>query len=340
MRYARLLACLLLLFVLAALGSQLLRHVIVGGRFKSEGILAGGHGSKVGSVQATPTTAPTTSRPPPTSAAKPKRPAARSDTRSHASSNGTAGHAGSTSKSGRGASASPSHFETLAPGASLPSGSRCAAWVRSRPLPERKAANRTANHATGQHVTSLFDPGATDPRANGAIAARVDGAFAGTTQEILRWTACKWGIDEDLVYAQAAVESWWRQSTEGDWAGDASACAPGHAVGADGRAGQCPQSFGILQNRYPYKRSTWPGIQRSTSMNADTAYAVWRACFEGYEHWLNDVSNLHYGPGDAWGCVGRWFSGRWHTDAAEQYIAKVKDYLARRIWETRDFQEL
>jgi hypothetical protein len=40
------------------------------------------------------------------------------------------------------------------------------------------------------------------------------------------------------------------------------------------------------------------------------------------------------------GCVGRWFSGRWHTDAAEQYIARVKDYLARRVWETPDFQEL
>ena len=75
-------------------------------------------------------------------------------------------------------------------------------------------------------------------------------------------------------------------------------------------------------------------------MNADTAYAIWRACLEGYEHWLNDVSNLHYGPGDPWGCIGRWFSGRWHTAAAEQYIAKVKNYLDRHIWETRDSQEM
>jgi autotransporter family porin len=171
--------------------------------------------------------------------------------------------------------------------------------------------------------------------------ASLDGAFTGTTQEILRWTACKWGIDENLVYAQAAVESWWRQTTQGDFGSDASACAPGHGLGADGQAGQCPQSFGILQNRYPFARSTRPGIARSTAMNADTAYGIWRACFEGYEHWLNDVERgRQYGAGDALGCMGRWFSGRWHTAPAEQYVAKVKDYLARRIWETPDFQEL
>ena len=111
-------------------------------------------------------------------------------------------------------------------------------------------------------------------------------------------------------------------------------------MGADGRPGLCPQSYGILQNRYPYARSAWPGIQRSTAMNADTAYAIWRACFEGYELWLNDVDRGRpYGEGDAWGCAGRWFSGRWHTQPAESYIAKVKAYLADRVWERPDFQE-
>jgi hypothetical protein len=46
-----------------------------------------------------------------------------------------------------------------------------------------------------------------------------------------------------------------------------------------------------------------------------------------------------YAPGDAWGCVGRWHAGRWHTPAAETYIARVADYLERRIWEQDYFQE-
>lgn len=332
MRYARLLACLLLLFVLAGIGSQLLRHLVAGDGFRSEDLLAVGGGSRIGTVQTTAATPPSTTAP------GPKKPAAKAQTTRPASATPAAG---STSQGRTAASVGPSHFGTLGPGASLPSGSQCAVWVRGRPIPERKAANRTANHTTGQHVGTLFDPGATDPRANSRIAARIDGGFTGTTQEILRWTACKWGIDENLVYAQAAVESWWRQSTEGDWAGDASACAPRHGLGADGRAGQCPQSFGILQNRYPFERSTWPGIQRSTAMNADTAYAIWRACFEGYEHWLNDVERgRQYAAGDAMGCMGRWFAGRWHTTAADQYVAKVKGYLDQRIWETPDFQEV
>jgi len=207
-------------------------------------------------------------------------------------------------------------------------------------MPENKRLNAAANQTTGQHLSADFFPTSDDPRANTQIGARVDGAFRGTTQQILRWAACKWGVDEDLVYAQAAKESWWRQSSLGDWGSDASACAPGHGLGADGKPGLCPQSFGLLQNRYPYERGSWPGIATSSAMSADTAYAIWRVCFEGWERWLNDVERgSQYGGGDAWGCVGRWFSGRWHTAPSDQYIAAVKDYLNQQIWLQGSFQE-
>jgi autotransporter family porin len=65
-----------------------------------------------------------------------------------------------------------------------------------------------------------------------------------------------------------------------------------------------------------------------------------RACYEGYELWLNNVDRgSQYAAGDMWGCVGRWYAGRWHTTAAESYITKVKDYLNQRIWESASFQE-
>ena len=67
-----------------------------------------------------------------------------------------------------------------------------------------------------------------DPQADQLIAPRINGDFTGTTAEILRWAACKWGIDQDIVFAQAAVESWWRQATLGDW-DDATAARPGTA---------------------------------------------------------------------------------------------------------------
>jgi autotransporter family porin len=233
----------------------------------------------------------------------------------------------------------PTHFGTLGPGATLPSGAQCATWVRATPIAENKGVNTTANQVTGQHVgADLF--GGDDPAVNTLIAPRIDGQFTGTTHQILRWAACKWGIDEDIVAAQAAIESWWRQPSLGDFGTDPTQCPPGHGLGVDGTPGQCPQSYGILQTRYPYEVSAWPGIGASTAMSADTAYGTWRACFEGYEQWLNTVDRgSQYAAGDAWGCVGRWFSGRWHTAAAEGYITNVKDYLSQRIWETPNFQE-
>ncbi len=233
---------------------------------------------------------------------------------------------------------STTFFDVLPPGSRLPSDAECASLVKSRP--ENKRSNVTANNTRGNQGIAGDFFGGDDPRANTEIGVRVDGSFTGTTDEILQWAACKWGFNEDVVRAQAAMESWWRQDTKGDWTTNSANCAPGHGLGADGQAGQCPESFGILQNRYPYEKSGWPGMETSTAFNADLAYAEMRACYEGYETWLNTVDRgSTYAAGDMWGCVGRWYAGRWHTSAAETYITKVKSYLNQRVWETSGFQE-
>jgi hypothetical protein len=233
--------------------------------------------------------------------------------------------------------AAPKFFRTLPPGARLPSGAQCARWVRARPVKEDKGVNKPFNRRTGAHVAASFLAG-DNPQADRELVPRINGEFTGTTAEILRWAACKWGINQDIVFAQAAVESWWRQTTKGDW--ETGGCPPGHGPGVDGKPGLCPQSWGILQNRYPYETSSWPGIERSTAMSADVAYAIWRSCYDGYETWLNTVTHVGtYRAGDVWGCVGRWSAGRWHTPAAQQYIAKVKLYLRERIWTNPDFQQ-
>jgi len=231
------------------------------------------------------------------------------------------------------------HFSTLPPGSVLPGDATCAAEVKTRS--ENKRMNVTFDATRGsQSLSSSFFGSADDPRADGVIAPRVTGNYAGTTDEILQWAACKWGIDEDVVRAQAAIESWWRQTALGDFGTDPTQCPPAHGLGVDGTPGQCPQSYGVLQNRWPFEQSSWPGIAQSTAFNADTAYAIWRTCFEGYELWLNSVEHGQtYAAGDQWGCVGRWFAGRWHTPAADGYIANVQSYLSQRIWETPNFQE-
>jgi hypothetical protein len=229
------------------------------------------------------------------------------------------------------------YFHTLPPGAKLPSGAYCAKLVNLSPQPEDKAANEPYNQRKGRHVGAKFL--AFDGPQAQKLAKRINGDFTGTTIDILRWAACKWGINQDIVFAQAAVESWWQQNTLGGWTADASTCPPGRLLGQKGKPGECPVTYGILQNTYE-RGPGWSAIARSTAMNADAAYAIWRSCFDGYETWLNTMPRgSQYRKGNVWGCVGRWFSGQWLNPPALGYIAQVKEYMRQKIWLTPDFQQ-
>lgn len=216
------------------------------------------------------------------------------------------------------------HFVTVPPGAALPSDSVCAAQVR--PAPEVRALNDVPNHtvgigdglvvATGQH--------------------EVTGNRTGTTDELIQWAACKWGIDEDIVRAQISKESWWHQEAGGDFTSDKTFCYP--AVQAQT---PCPESLGLGQVRYHYHGAAFAdgNAYKSSAYNLDYTYAIWRQCFNGEDTWLNTVDRGgQYVAGDAWGCLGVWFSGRWLTADANTYIAAVKDYLATRVWESANFK--
>jgi autotransporter family porin len=209
------------------------------------------------------------------------------------------------------------HFSTLAVGAALPSGAWCASQVRS--APEIRADNAGANATRGTTSNDRYP--------------RVDGDFVGTTDEIIQWAACKWGIDEDVARAQAAKESWWHNSVGGDLTWDQNAC---HVDLQTPPGSQCPESIGLLQVRWLYHMEAFEDSNTilSTAYNADYTYAVWRDCYDGNLTWLNDVERGGwYEAGDVDGCLGVWFSGRWYTQPAVDYIAAVNDYLSQRIWE-------
>jgi hypothetical protein len=232
-------------------------------------------------------------------------------------------------------------FGTLPPGATLPSGEECARLVLATPNPENRPDNSTFNDTTGQAVGPQFFPSGDSPQVQ-KLLSRINGNFTGTTEEILRWAACKWGISEDVVFAEAAVESFWNQDALGNWVAKAQPqfCPPGHGLGADGKKGYCPESYGILQNKYILDKVGWPAIETSTAMNVDATYAIWRSCYDGYEVWLNnEPKGQQYRAGDLWGCIGRWSAGAWYTPAAEAYIALVQKYLKERIWETPQFKQ-
>ncbi len=144
----------------------------------------------------------------------------------------------------------------------------------------------------------------------------VDGRFRGTTDEIIRWAAIKWGLPKNVLRAVAVVESWWQMS----------------AVGDNG------DSFGLYQVRRPYH--CWGRcriVRRFTAFNADYYGGIIRAYFDGKMPWLNTVERgREYEAGDLWGSVGAWFSGRWYTQPSIDYMDVVRDRLAERTWR-RDY---
>jgi autotransporter family porin len=218
----------------------------------------------------------------------------------------------------------PVRFGTLPLGAALPSDAACAAAVR-RGGGEVRPINNVANATPGTRANTVYP--------------RVTGNFTGTTDEILQWVACKWGIDEDIVRAQVAKESWWRMDGRGDLTSNQANCYPPLRTGG----GQCPESVGAMQVRYAYHGSAFVdgNAVNSTAYNLDYSYAVWRDCFDGNLTWLNSAERgATYVAGDVWGCVGVWLAGRWYTDAARTYIAAVQQYQADRVWEQAYFANL
>jgi hypothetical protein len=193
--------------------------------------------------------------------------------------------------------------------------------VNSRPLSDAQAAKRVqhstfeprpGNHTENHHVLTKRQLATFKRKSDMPYKNRVSGHYRGTTDEIIQWAAAKHGIDADVLRAVAVIESYWRMTTVGD--------------GGD--------SFGLFQIRRPFHCcATY--ARTSTAFNA----AIIRAYYDGKMPWLNDVEHGEtYKAGDLYGSLGAWFAGRWHTQGANDYIARVKETLAQRTWRTKDFR--
>ncbi|HEV2461889.1 MAG TPA: hypothetical protein VGS80_26330 [Ktedonobacterales bacterium] len=256
--------------------------------------------------------------------------AAASPTRTQTATSGVTATATKTASH----SPAPYGFPLIPPGQTLPTEAACAALVH-RSTWEPRPDNYAANHhvPTPSQIAALapWDESiGVDPKAD-TLRRQITGNFTGTTDEILQWTACKWGVPVDIVRAEAVVESYWHQSQLGDWTTNQSYCPPGTWNGSG-----CYQSYGILQLKWYYFQSTWPMSRANTAFNAEYIYGVIRTCFEGWTTYLNDATPLpgypKYHAGDIWGCLGRWFSGTWYDQGAVDYIAKVQSILAQKVW--------
>jgi autotransporter family porin len=147
---------------------------------------------------------------------------------------------------------------------------------------------------------------------------RISGAFVGTTDEIIQWAACKWGLSDELLRAQAVVESGWVQAARGDYERRSEGVCTVHD-----RGDPCPTSFGLLQNKWYFNRPAYPQLRGMTAFHMDWSAAQLRGCYDGHKG---------FPAGDFWGCVGNWFSGEWDDRGARDYVARVRAELAAKRW--------
>ena len=235
--------------------------------------------------------------------------------------------------------ASTIQVSILSPGTALPDEAECTSRVHLTSK-EARPDNTTANNhvPTTQQISDLAPWGSAnglDPKAD-AFRKQITGNYTGTTDDIIQWAACKWGIDADLIRAEAIAESNWHQNQTGDWTTDKSLCPPGEWNGTG-----CFQSYGMLQIKYIYNTTAWPMSRDDTAFNVEYAYGIIRTCFEGWATYLAHDTPLpgypSYHAGDIWGCIGRWYSGAWYDQSAINYINSVKAHLQNKEWLEQSF---
>jgi len=212
------------------------------------------------------------------------------------------------------------YFKTLRAGAPLPTGAQCAARIH-RSHWEPRPNNAQPNSRIVAQPVRLPNNSAFNRAWQRKYKPRINGKFRGTTDEIIQWASCKWGISDELTRARAVKESDWRQGTTGDFEPRASGhCPPGWRGGSP-----CPTSFGLLQSKWYYRPGTYPRTRLSTAFMLDSAMAETRGCLDGMM-WFGPKSRGHL-----WDCVGVWYSGEWRQGYAA-YVAKVRQYVRAKPW--------
>ncbi len=165
-----------------------------------------------------------------------------------------------------------------------------------------------------------------------------------STDDLIQWSAHKWGIPENWLRAEYVLESYWSQF----WLGDEHPVPRSwyDRYPPQARVAGTPEvyrSMGITQVQWEPNGSLGPGSEplrwESTAFNLDYQAAMVRFYFDNPDGARSAWGDASYTPCQPWPSIGGWFRPYpWGNADQAGYIAKVKANLSDRAWTSSHFQ--
>jgi hypothetical protein len=170
-----------------------------------------------------------------------------------------------------------------------------------------------------------------------------DGIKDPSTDDLIQWAAHKWGIPEDWLRAEYALESAWNGFMIGN-----EATVPGAWYSEYPLQAQVPgssqvyESMGITQIEWAPDGSVGAGTEplrwESNAFNIDYQAATVRFFYDNPSGARSLWGDSSYVPCQQWNSIGGWFDPYpWNNAGQASYIATVQNYLNEQIWATPSF---
>jgi hypothetical protein len=170
-----------------------------------------------------------------------------------------------------------------------------------------------------------------------------DGLSHPSTDDLIQWSAHKWGIPENWLRAEFVLESYWNSFMLGDETAVSAADYKKYPVQSrvPGTL-EAYQSLGITQVRWDpqgdYGAGTNPVRWLSTAFNLDEQGAMVRFFYDNPAGSRTQWGDKTYEPCQAWNSIGGWFSPYpWANAGQAHYIASVKTNLETTVWKSQKF---
>ncbi|MGH2873210.1 MAG: hypothetical protein ACRDL5_12205, partial [Solirubrobacteraceae bacterium] len=171
----------------------------------------------------------------------------------------------------------------------------------------------------------------------------LDGIPHPSTDDLIQWAAHKWGIPEDWLRAEFALESFWNGFMLGDKAAVRVSWYARYPRQA--RISGSPAvytSMGITQVKWFPDGSVGAGTEplrwESTAFNLDYQAAIVRFYYDNPAGARSSWGDSSYRPCEPWRSIGGWDEPYpWANTTQAAYVADVKERLRARVWTTPAF---